>query len=304
MIVFHHNDNDGRCAAAIVSKWHTERAKTLKVDDPKAQISFVEMDYRMEPPIHLIDKYAEVVIVDFSFKPEAMKKVFEITPHVTWCDHHATAKAYEEQYGRPVEGYRDFTDKGLSGCECTWRHFFPDDYMPPAIVTLGDYDSWRMKQRPTCLEFNEGLKLTDTNPWSWVWEYLLSDPEDEGATFMQIVESGRLAMKYRDMYCEGLKESYGYTTMIDGHLAFALNVSRFGSQAFGNLTKKYPVCIAYIHDGRRYEVSLYSDMGVDVSEIAKKFGGGGHKGAAGFTSDHIVWTIISEAEYPMEKSHD
>jgi nanoRNase/pAp phosphatase (c-di-AMP/oligoRNAs hydrolase) len=44
----------------------------------------------------------------------------------------------------------------------------------------------------------------------------------------------------------------------------------------------YPVCIAYVHDGEKFTVSLYSTT-VDVSKIAKKFGGGGHKNAAGMT---------------------
>jgi nanoRNase/pAp phosphatase (c-di-AMP/oligoRNAs hydrolase) len=48
----------------------------------------------------------------------------------------------------------------------------------------------------------------------------------------------------------------------------------------------YPVCIAYVHDGEKFTVSLYSTT-VDVSKIAKKFGGGGHKGAAGFTCDKL-----------------
>jgi nanoRNase/pAp phosphatase (c-di-AMP/oligoRNAs hydrolase) len=34
-------------------------------------------------------------------------------------------------------------------------------------------------------------------------------------------------------------------------------------------------------DGSQYTVSLYSET-IDVSVIAKKHGGGGHKGAAGF----------------------
>jgi nanoRNase/pAp phosphatase (c-di-AMP/oligoRNAs hydrolase) len=34
-------------------------------------------------------------------------------------------------------------------------------------------------------------------------------------------------------------------------------------------------------DGDEWIISLYS-RNIDVSEIAKKYGGGGHKGAAGF----------------------
>lgn len=42
--------------------------------------------------------------------------------------------------------------------------------------------------------------------------------------------------------------------------------------------------IQLVHfDGKQYHFSLYNDNGlVDCSIIAKQFGGGGHKGAAGF----------------------
>ncbi|MDO5845105.1 MAG: DHHA1 domain-containing protein, partial [Methanocorpusculum sp.] len=44
---------------------------------------------------------------------------------------------------------------------------------------------------------------------------------------------------------------------------------------------KYEIFIPFVFDGEQYTVSLYSTT-VDVSEIAKSFGGGGHKGASGF----------------------
>ena len=53
--------------------------------------------------------------------------------------------------------------------------------------------------------------------------------------------------------------------------------------------RRYPVCIAYIHDGEKFTVSLYSES-VDVSVIAKAHGGGGHKGAAGFICAELPFT--------------
>jgi nanoRNase/pAp phosphatase (c-di-AMP/oligoRNAs hydrolase) len=39
----------------------------------------------------------------------------------------------------------------------------------------------------------------------------------------------------------------------------------------------------------KWVVSLYTTKDIDVSEIAKKYGGGGHKQAAGFTCDKLPW---------------
>lgn len=40
---------------------------------------------------------------------------------------------------------------------------------------------------------------------------------------------------------------------------------------------------------KKWHVSLYNDNGeVDCSKIAKTYGGGGHKGAAGFLTSDIL----------------
>ena len=41
-------------------------------------------------------------------------------------------------------------------------------------------------------------------------------------------------------------------------------------------------------DGENWTVSMYTGhQDVDVSEVCKKYGGGGHRGAAGFTCEEI-----------------
>jgi hypothetical protein len=97
---------------------------------------------------------------------------------------------------------------------------------------------------------------------------------------------GKSAIKYRDNYCAGLCKSYGHETEIDGQKAYACNQFMFGSGGFGERFNQYPVCLAYIHDGKKFSVSLYSTT-IDVSIIAKKHGGGGHKGAAGFVCEEL-----------------
>ena len=177
----------------------------------------------------------------------------------------------------------------MAGCECTWKFCFPNEKTPNWIRVLGDYDAWRMQEKDLCLPFYEGLKLEDQQPdglWN-VWDILFSDPTD--ATAGQIAERGRTAITYRDNYCEELRVAFGYETTIGGHAAYALNAQRFGSKAFGAAFDAYPVCIAYIYDGRKFTVTLYSES-VDVSVIAKSFGGGGHKGAAGFVCEQLPFS--------------
>ena len=286
MIVFHHNDADGRCAAAIVKSWHDIKQR-FWAGVGFSGIRMVEMDYKDTVSIDLINPKDTVVIVDFSFKPDDMQAVMAKTEMgVVWCDHHETAEAY----GYDVPGLRDFTAKGLCGAELTWKFFFPDNPIPYWLMLLGDYDAWRMQHKEECLPFYEGLKLWNQSPLGEdnVWICLFKEKH----VWKKIIEEGKTAVKYRDMYCGELRSTFGFETKIGGQNAYALNAYRFGSQGFGNLVKEYPVCIAFIYDGKQFTVSLYSET-VDVSAIAKSFGGGGHKGAAGFICSVLPFSKLS-----------
>ena len=266
MIIFHHNDADGRCAAAIALREYPDA-------------SCVELDYKDRVPVELID--GGCIIVDFSFKPPDMEEAFK-RGTVIWIDHHASAKAYA--YLATVGGLRDFRDKGFSGCELAWKYFNPGESIPYFVTLLGDYDSWRLKEKDS-LAFYEGLKLEDQNPVSGIWASLFDDPGH--LELRAIISQGKAAIRYRDRYCAEMRKAFGYETEFDGYRAYALNVQRFGSLAFDS---DHPLYIAYVHDGTKYTVSLYSTT-IDVSVIATKYGGGGHRGAAGFVCKELPWQV-------------
>jgi oligoribonuclease NrnB/cAMP/cGMP phosphodiesterase (DHH superfamily) len=181
-----------------------------------------------------------------------------------------------------LPGLRNFEDKGDAGCELTWKYFYPALPLPMAVRLIGDYDKWALKM-PDSKVFYEGMKLLPNAPDSDIWIDLLADnPNDVYA----VIKSGRTATTYRDNYCAGLCKSFGYEAELDGHHAYACNQYMFGSGGFGERFGKYPLCIAYIHDGKKFTVSLYSET-VDVGAIAKAHGGGGHKGASGFVCETL-----------------
>ena len=281
--IFHHNDIDGRCAAAIAARYYDQIPMTYE---------FIELDYKDRIPVVRIGLGDCVVIVDFSFDEFSMGEVLYRTKNIIWCDHHVTARDYK--YGTEIKGYRDFSEKGLSGCECTWKYFFPELNTPLWVNLLGDYDAFRLYCQPKCFWFYEGLKLHDTSPETGVWWGLM----DGSIQVDSIMEEGKIVIKYRDSYCLDIVKKYGYETEIDGYKALAVNLSHFGSAQFGNYFHEYPVCIAYIYDGNQYIVTIYSDLAdytsINVGEIAKKYGGGGHKGAAGFTTRCLPFKIRDE----------
>ena len=65
-----------------------------------------------------------------------------------------------------------------------------------------------------------------------------------------------------------------------------MGLYKFGGEAFGEKIKTYDICISFEFDGEKFLVSLYSEK-IDVACIAEKYGGGGHKGAAGFVTKEL-----------------
>jgi oligoribonuclease NrnB/cAMP/cGMP phosphodiesterase (DHH superfamily) len=301
VVIYHHNDADGQCAAAVVL--YALELDVLAGDD---DVTCRELDYKDADAVDFqkqVRRDEHVVIVDFSFKPPKFAELMERTRYVTWCDHHRTAANYDyardegNPYGQRIKGLRDFTDKGLCGAEVTWCHFMERMcVIPTAVVLLGDYDAWRMRDPEHCLPFYEGLKLVDTDPEGTLWPVLFTESSDGrlGDLAEGIIKKGSTAILYRDRYCGKMRTNFGAITKWEGLTCYVCNIGLFGSKGFGELMDLFDVCISYVHDAKtgRWNVSLYS-LKRDVGQLAKKHGGGGHAGAAGFTCEaaRLPWLV-------------
>jgi len=119
MKCYYHNDLDGRCAGSIVYNF---------IDEPlrKAEnLEMIEIDYKDNINVDVIEKDEQLYIVDFSFKPEVMEKVLQKTNNIIWIDHHKTADEYK--YSQEIKGLRITENKKYSGCELTWMFFYPNE---------------------------------------------------------------------------------------------------------------------------------------------------------------------------------
>lgn len=289
MICLHHDDLDGRCSAAIVRY-------ALGND-----IKFYEVNYSSELPLNLIKKNEDIIIVDFSLSDDDMKKIEEVTSNITWIDHHKSAERYYYQH---LKGLRNFKDKAKAACELCWEFYFPDSEIPRAIELLGDYDKFALKFDPDCFEFHEGMKLKDTSPESDMWSEFFSCYASDKINETCMI--GKYCIKYRDIYYQEMMEKVGYESSYKGKNLYVANLQGFGSPPFGDKIDKYDIIVSYIMNGKSTSVSLYSKKSdVDVSEIAKSFGGGGHKGAAGFECDTLPFKpISSNKKFKLKKKEN
>jgi oligoribonuclease NrnB/cAMP/cGMP phosphodiesterase (DHH superfamily) len=97
-----------------------------------------------------------------------------------------------------------------------------------------------------------------------------------------------ICLRYRDNYYSKLLNSFGFELEFEGYKAIACNAGAVSSQLFDSVANKYDLLIPFVFDGKKWTVSLYTKRNhIDVAELAKKYGGGGHKQAAGFVCEKL-----------------
>lgn len=212
-------------------------------------------------------KGRRVYIFDFSYPRIVMERLMREAVQLQCFDHHKTAEA--ELYGLPGCNF----DMERSGGRLAWEYFFPGDTAPWLVNYTEDRDLWK-HELPNSEEINAGLRSFPLN--FTTWDELSSGPG-------QLIGDGiAILRRERQIIDEHIKHAHKVT--IAGHQVLAVNATVLFSNIAGELAKGRPFGVAWFEraDGKR-QFSLRSDEnGVDVSEVAVKFGGGGHKHAAGY----------------------
>lgn len=262
---------DGKCAAAIVfhsQVWMYQDGVTALTPE------MIDIDYKDTIDLSKILPNEEIYIVDFSFKPEVMEELLKITQQIVWIDHHKTAMEY--RYSQELKGIRD---NNFSGCELTWKYIHPEIPIPKIVKMLGRYDVWDFTEYGEELnKLQAGIRLFDHNPENLNWTEWFKDYCD----LKQELEGGYFALRYRNNQYASLIKAWSFWTTFEGHKSICCNAGSVSSQLFDSIKEDYDLMIPFVFDGKQWTVSLYTKKDIDCSEIAKKYGGGGHKQAAGF----------------------
>jgi oligoribonuclease NrnB/cAMP/cGMP phosphodiesterase (DHH superfamily) len=277
MLIVHHSDLDGRCSGAIVYRYVTET--NWGHDDIKLE----EMDYEKEFPIDKVKENEYVYIVDFCVEDDkVVDQLLKRTKNIVWIDHHKTSLQIKKM--EHIDGIRSVE---TAACSLCWKYFYKTD-PPPAVLLIADMDAWKWEFGFETKNFTTGLLPYPQDPKSNTWDRLFQDDKE---FIEQIKKEGSICVRFRDWVCKDYRESYGFETEFEGHKCYACGFYNFGSLVFGDLMQKYDVCLSFEFNGEKWMIGLYSTK-IDVSEIAQKYGGGGHKGAAGFVYDKLPFKKV------------
>lgn len=276
MICFYHDDLDGRAAAAVI-----RNAKNIPCM-VFSRMKFIPMEYKKEFPIDEVMPGEIVFIVDFSIDPAMMKRLMTVTNAIVWIDHHKTAiEKYKDFPGiEKIDGIRE---DGKCGALLTFEYVYQSKTEVPYFLELiNSWDIWKpIDNDETERSFKLGMDAIPHDPEAIIWEKLFVSPE----MTEDIITQGEVI---KDFVKEWSRQytKLGFYTTLEGKRCFAMNLGFCNSTYFWSVADDAEILMPFVFDGDTYTVSLYSTT-VDVSEIAKKFGGGGHKGASGFTCKEL-----------------
>jgi oligoribonuclease NrnB/cAMP/cGMP phosphodiesterase (DHH superfamily) len=270
-----------------------------------SDVEFYPGAYAKEPP-DVTGR--DVLMVDFSYKRPVLDLMSGIARSMLILDHHKTAQ--EDMSGVPRAPSWDrwkvwddpVLDSGLgpyrraaifdmdrSGAGIAWDYFIGDGAAigldihtakrrREFIDYIQDRDLWR-KTLPDGDEFTIALR---SYPQDFAkWDELIADGP------ARLIDEGRVIQRYYRLRVEELKR-HAYPARLGGHDIYITNAPYFAaSEVAGELCDRggaFGACYFEV-EGGRFQYSLRSRGDFDVSAVAKKYGGGGHKNAAGFTTN-------------------
>ncbi len=275
LCIYHRADLDGRCAGAILKKRFRDA-------------SFLPMDYGEEFDTGIIARGERVIMTDFSLQPYSQMVELAARSQFTWIDHHASAIAEATDLSIYHE---TILDESKAACVLTWAYCFPDEPLPEAVRLLGLYDIWDHRD-PRVLPFQYGVRALHTGDiesqdWGCLWQA-------EDAFIAQTIRAGACILDYEEKEHAYYCREHCFDTKLGAYRALAINRGAANSALFQARwdPDQYDIMIAFAYKKRFWSVTLYTTHEtIHLGEIAKAYGGGGHRKAAGFECRHLPFSL-------------
>jgi len=286
VVVFYHSgDLDGDASAAILYRHLKEQSVIL-----------IGVEYGASIDEIALTKDADIVyVVDFTFEPfDRMIELSKAT-NLIWIDHHkSSVEAVKRNENISFKG--SLVENTKSAAYLSWEYFNPNLEVPYAIKQISLFDTWYHNNNEEILNFYDGLEATcKMNPLDDIWNRLFKNRDDRELE-NKIIDKGKIIRDYNILKHKEYASEHAFETEFEGYKAIVLNIGIPGSIKFNSVWdgSKYDIMIGFSRRKNHiWKISLYSDKKhIDCSAICKKYGGGGHKSAAGFeTHEEIPFEI-------------
>ena len=212
-----------------------------------------------------------VVILDFSFDNATTKRMIEDANELLVIDHHKSAVVELHDISNTI------FDMNKSGATLAWEFFHPGKEAPKFIMYITDRDLWRW-ELPYSKEFSAAFDMVP-------YDFEEFEKFEDDSVFDDAVKRGSYILAYSKTVIKKVCDKAA-SRKIGGKDVLVVNSSHWMSEIGARLAPDCDIAMIwyYDHNDKIIKVSLraFHDK-IDVSEVSKKYGGGGHKKAAGFT---------------------
>ncbi|MDB5190245.1 MAG: hypothetical protein JWN49_571 [Parcubacteria group bacterium] len=235
---------------------------------------------------------AHVFFVDFSYPQEIMDMFVKEAASVTVLDHHIGLRDVVESMPEHV------FDNDRSGTTIAWDYFHPGVPRPRLMEYLQDDDLFTYKLPET----RAVMAYVSVQPYTFeFWDTMMAELEND-VTREKFLEKTQIYGEYFVLLAE-LAASKAKLVTFEGYecyFATAHPTKPMKSLVGNMLAKKHgPFALVVSAHPRGFGVSIRGDGTVDVSLIAQKYGGNGHKNSSGFAipvDGPMPWTIVEDDE--------
>lgn len=270
-ILYHSPCMDGMAAAlaAFLALGDSAKYHPVKYGDP--------------PPV--LPANASVILLDFSYKREVLEAFAKTVNNVVVLDHHKTAA--EDLAGYPAPGFADpiavIFDMEKSGAVMAYEYFHgaTGGEVPKFFRLVEDRDLWRFSYEET----KAVMAALQTFPMA-MEDYAVAYA-DYTKYPLAFASRGQVILNTQNAAIDVICKTAVFSRAF-GQSGVFVSCNVYQSEVCDKLLNDFPeasfAAAFYQQTTTHQKWSLRSRKGgFDVSEVAKKFGGGGHAAAAGFS---------------------
>lgn len=302
VVILNHRDMDGYMSGIITSQFF-------------GGCEMIDVQYNEEIDIKKLT-HKVVFIVDFSLSKEDLTSLSGVAKRVIWIDHHIgpmtkLTKELSKEVSSKVEG---ILCDGPSGCELTWLYLYGSaENIPPAVLIAGAYDTFRYNNKSESAIIKADAKFHDEFIMPMHYAYRKEFGDQTDSALQALVATGKDAGdKLSSMFVEGTAiwkyvkqeanlnvRNHGFLVELEGiKFASMFNNCR-GSSEFGDAiaNTEAEAMLAILPNDKGAFLSFYCDDDLEMNKVAQKFGGNGHRGAAGaFVDKQQLSELYSKAK--------
>jgi hypothetical protein len=246
---------------------------------------------------------ADIIVVDFSIQPFSdFQRMATMANTILWIDHHKSAiDEWKQQEGHPAWcPIVTLLDTSKAGCELAWDYYYVGKIMPLGVRYLGRYDVWDHEFSENVLPFQYGMRLRDLDPGTGndraEWDMVLSTDGSDDCYIAECIRDGETVLKYQVRQDEISAKAGCFGLEWEDLNWICANHGGRGSKFFDSVWEpdQYDGMMGFSWNGEQWTFGLYSNKPeIDCGALAKKYGGGGHPGAAGFRTKELPFDLAN-----------